>query len=426
MNRRNWLLLGLVLTTGPAFAQNDEPGEEPPDRFAALREKAGQLIAGMQQLSDWDTHYAYMIDSVERVYERNDWVSEPDLFSLDLMREVERIPPWQVRERMDAAFEIVGDRYLLDESQTQKLRQLVIRENVKLFSKHADRVMDYALDAISTRAAGEPFTPEQVARWVELAEPVFNDSRESFNRTATEFMHVLGPEQRELLQADIAAANQRIEVVAKMTERWKRGEWTPEQWGMEDDPIQNSRTPVDGQTLASAVQSGDGESAGEAPGATDGRRVPATPTREGARPTGGQAGEPPARAGAPAAGPPADRPDRKPTPTGEKQQDDEWTRYVKEFIAKYKLNDEQQQRAWLFHVDAKKRGDATRARFDRLTADLKGAEDPRAKERLKDYTEQQAGDLNRLFERLKSRLEQLPTRAQRRAAEPAATSQPRP
>ncbi|RMF84151.1 MAG: hypothetical protein D6744_03605, partial [Planctomycetota bacterium] len=329
IRRAGLLILAGVLLGRVAVAQEND--REPHDRFAVLREKAAEIISGMQQLSDWDTHYTYMIDAVERVYERNGWTSEPDLFSLELMREVEQIPPWQVQERMDAAFEIIGDRYLLDESQTQKLRQLVIRENVKLFSKHADRVMDYALDAISTRAAGEPFTPEQIARWAQLAEPVFNDSRESFKRTAQEFMQVLDPEQRELVAADVAAAEQRLEAIAKMSAKWKQGQWRPEDWGMEDDPIQNRAVADDPRQPVDRVAQTHGGEAAAPPTAAGGesenkpaptrRQAAANPGRE--RVTSGSQARP---------APPNRNPSGK---AGEAQPDDEWTRYVKAFIARY-------------------------------------------------------------------------------------------
>ena len=39
-------------------------------------------------------------------------------------------------------------------------------------------MLQYSLEAIRTRAAGEPFTPEQVARWVTLARPVMEDAQQ--------------------------------------------------------------------------------------------------------------------------------------------------------------------------------------------------------------------------------------------------------
>ena len=116
-------------------------------------------------------------------------------------------------EHLHLCAEARGDRYVLNEKQERLLRRIMLRENNALFARHSDRIMGYALEAMQTRAAGEPFTPEQVQRWVELAEPVFQDGRRSIVKAAGEFEAVLEPEQKELLQADLNAANGVVHVI---------------------------------------------------------------------------------------------------------------------------------------------------------------------------------------------------------------------
>jgi hypothetical protein len=328
------------------------------------------------------------------VFERNNWDSESDLFALEMVREVGRIPPWAIQERYDKAMEMVGDRYLLDDEQMASLQDKVIRLNVELFSRHSDRILQYAMEAIQTRAAGEPFTPEQVARWVELAEPVFNDARRSFNAGAEEFMAELDPEQRELVRRDLAATNRRMADVERLGQKWKRGEWDPHDWGLEDDPIQSQA-----------------EFAAETPGA----KLPSVDSgaaqreaREGSHEEAIAREEPRASEPAEPAGPPKD--------------DDAWAKYVRAFIRKYHLNDEQRQRAWLVYRDAKGRDDVFEGRFQRRLAALRermsSADDEKTQAALSKLTEQRRRERDRLFGQLKRRLERLPTRAQRKNAEP--------
>ena len=65
------------------------------------------------------------------------------------------------------------------------------------------------------------------------------------------------------------------------------------------------------------------------------------------------------------------RTDQKTVPPKAPKADDEWARYVRAFIAKYHLNDEQQQRAWLIYGDAKERDDVFGGRFERQMETLR-------------------------------------------------------
>lgn len=223
MNRT--LAIAIVCCQALLAAAQDAPkprrGEEP--GRASLRENVARLFSSFRELSDWDTHYTYMMDAMEKVYARNGWESEPDVFSLSVIREVNAIPPWTPLARFDTLVEIVSDRYLLDERQEVILRTTLIRESNEMFTRHSDRIMQYAIEAIQTRAGGEPFTPEQVARWVKLAEPVFLDSRRRVGVLAEQMTAELEPDQRELLQADLDALNRRMDNVHEMTQCWARG-----------------------------------------------------------------------------------------------------------------------------------------------------------------------------------------------------------
>lgn len=397
------LVILLAFSPGRLYAQQEVPPEQRPEqtrreRLRALREKAWELIQATQALGDWEEHYGYMLDAVERVFERNGWNSESDLFSLEVVREVGAIPPWNVQQRYERFLEMIGDRYLLDEEQMASLRRRLIRANIELFSRHADRIMQYLPEVIETRAAGEPFTPEQIARWTKLAEPVFQDVRGRLNALAADFIEELDPEQRELVERDMAAANRRMRDLERIAQRWKRGQWAPRDWGLEDDPIQNpGGRPLDGSGRNGATSrpaAGDAERLAE----SDAEAEQSGSAEKSVRP-----------------GPDA-------------TDDDPWARYVRAFIGKYHLNDEQQQRAWLIYRDATQRRALFEQRYRRELELLRGrvaaADNEQTRATLRQREDRWEDEQQRLFKLLKRRLERLPTRAQRREAEPGELEPP--
>ncbi len=214
------------------------------------------------------------------------------------------------------------------------------------------------------------------------------------NRAAADFAEQLDPEQRDLAAADLAAANRRVERAREGLAEWRAGRWTPAQWGLQDDPIQNrTARPHD----ADAAEGADPD--GAAPAARDpARRAPGQVPPRDDPPTG----QPPPRDGAPRRAPAA-APEPRIT-------DDPWAAYVRGFIERYRLNPDQQQQAWRIFGSAV-------AQRDRLR------DDPRAPRGTSPPTASQPaatrrhGPAERLFEQLKARLDRIPTRAQRAAAE---------
>lgn len=392
--RRLALSLLFVCTGGAAApGQEARPDEDDGPGLRELQQRAWRLIRATQQL-DWNEQYGFMIDAVEQVYEQNGWDSESDLFSLEMVREVGALPPWEVRERLDRVKQMVGDRYLLTEKQTAEVQQLLIATNLELFSRHSERILQYALEAVETRAAGEPFTPDQVARWTALAEPVMRDAVRTFDSRVNEFAERLDPEQRALVEADLRAANGRVRDIEGMLEGWKRGEWNPADWGLDRDPIQMAAGETD---VPDAVQAGPQRPQRERPQRP--ARRPRRISPAGVAEAGAEDGRPSARQGA------------------SSQPDDAWRRYVQEFIRKYELNDEQQQRCWLVYEDSRSRRDVFGERHERQRAAILAAgASAQAQERLEELDKRWEVDRERLFDRLKRRLDRIPTRAQRTAA----------
>lgn len=111
--------------------------------------------------------------------------------------------------------------------------------------------------------------------------------------------------------------------------------------------------------------------------------------------------------------------------------DDEWERYTHEFIARYKLNDDQSAAAMrVLHDCQEQRTSYLNRQQERIALLQERATGPKKvgdAERITRELDQLREPIQRIFEQqLKPRLDRLPTRAQRQAAESAAASQPTP
>jgi hypothetical protein len=107
-----------------------------------------------------------------------------------------------------------------------------------------------------------------------------------------------------------------------------------------------------------------------------------------------------------------------------------WERYVRQFIERYRLDREQADRAWAIFRECRRRADEyiqrRRDRFTELISQMlaarKAGQNEKAEE-LASQVQRLCEPIDRIFEEsLKPRLEKLPTRAQRAAAEAAPAS----
>lgn len=353
------------------------------DEMTGLERFATHLFDRFRETTDWDAHWTYLGAAIEDIYVQNAWDSEEDAFSLELIETVGAIPPWQFRDRVDAFMNAIGDRYLLDEEQEALFQDTILREAGGLFARHATRLLPDVMESFQTRLAGEPFTPQQVARWTENSAPIFDDARRSFNATSLELLRQLDPDQQSMMLADLSAANRRMDRVAELRELWLRGEWEPGDWGLSEDPIQR----------------------GEVPG---GFQPPPPPP--GAGLPGESVGE---------SGPAGSQPSSRPT-----ADTDPWAAYVRDFIRRYKLDDAQHRRAWVVYRAAVERRAFHQRRHDQKMEHLNGlprAGDERFAARVAELASSHAARIELIFESMKHRLDKLPMRRQRHAAEPTTT-----
>jgi hypothetical protein len=112
-----------------------------------------------------------------------------------------------------------------------------------------------------------------------------------------------------------------------------------------------------------------------------------------------------------------------------KSDKDEWTRYVEDFIRRYNLNDEQQQKAHsLLQQQLERREHYLRRKdreVERIRNMFKQAQGDAQKTALAETAYRRLNEpIDTMFQKLKEKLETLPTRDQRRAAALAETQKP--
>jgi hypothetical protein len=328
------------------------------------------------------------------VFANQGWDSEPDQFALSIAKESAQLPPWDVQGRYDLVVGKLSDRYMLDAAQEDALRDMIMRESNEFIGRNVGRMLPVMTEMAQLRLAGEPFTPEIVQRWSQQMIPMFYEARERLRSRSAEFVETLDPDQRAIVEQDLSATMRRLDRMEQLGADWNDGRWRPDDWGIGEDPIQRGelRNAPDAPTSAAPAAGEGAPGAGDASGQPqqtspqDTATEPSTPAQSQAAPPG------PGSAGGAS---------------------DPWAEHVKQFIARYRLDDGQQQRAWIIYKTAVERREQQARRFDARTSRMIG---PVAQARL---AESRAASEKTIFEELKRRLDRLPTTAQRRAADGA-------
>jgi hypothetical protein len=346
--------------------------DEPPDPPAAEDDARGiARLAGitrqLQQLGDWDSLYETVSPGIDEFWEQRGWTEEADEFARQTLQDVAAIPPWEFQKRMDRLMGAVRDRYELTDAQYDDLQGRTYQFIGGMVWRHGRTFYRQTKEMVETRVRGEPFSPEQVARWTRETEPVFEDERARFEDLADQLASSFTPQQREIYERDLASYRRRMQAVNELRERWEAGDWQPEDWGLQHDPIH--------QPLLDASRA-------EAEG------------RDGTQP---------APSGAESAG------DGSPAEENGVVALDEstWARYVRQFVKHYQLDDAQATAAWSILHELEERA----ADYRRLHRDEFDRVQPEEASTAQVYR-----PLREMFDELKRRLHPIPTDHQRRRA----------
>lgn len=350
----------------PTRAQESKPG---------LGSLLGEQFTGIDRSLrkfDWDAEAKFMTQAINNVFERNEWTAEPHSFARDVAVKVAVIPPWDFPGRLSAITTSVQERYDLTPEAATSFQGAMLREMTGLLMRNATVVIAHGNEMLKTRRMKKPITSEQVARWSKESHDFLEDASKVADKLYEELEPLLPPQSAERLKKDWKAYRTRKDVVDHMVDKWAKGEWDPSHWGLEADPIQNGlQKPPDDPTAAS-------------------REIAAPPPAESFTESSKTTQD--------------DRPDvtrcfSHDPPT--------WYVCVKNFIAEYKLNPAQAESARSIHDELVERATDFVKTHSLLT------KIPRNQRETHDSFQ----PIRDLFEQLQTRLNALPTTAQRENAQ---------
>lgn len=231
-----------VLAVPPLVTAQPSTSDEPPVELdPALLNRFSGLNEGPNRL-DWEAEYPNLGRAMHNVWNRNGWTDEADRFALDAACEIASIPPWEPIKRLNRLNERIEERYgLVGESRT-RFRKTVMRETAGFLMRNAREILEQTSEWMELRSRREPITADQVTRWMEHGDPMLEELNERADRIVKGLERLVAPDKRRILERDLRGLEKRAKVMGEMSERWRQGQWQPEHWGMQDDPIQRSST----------------------------------------------------------------------------------------------------------------------------------------------------------------------------------------
>lgn len=368
-------------------APPDDPaapaGEQPP-----AQPKFREILDESKKLGPWEQNAPLEAEAIGQVFDRNGWNAPEDQFARDLVLRVNRIPPWNQQERQEMFIGALAERYTLSSDQQRRLNRSMQRESLRMTLNHFSQIAPIAMEAVKTRAAGQPFSSEQVARWTTVIRPIAEEGREAIERVSRELARDMNPEQKAALDKDLRALIRRHRTVTQQMVKWENGEWKAEDWGLDRDPI----------------QSGQRQGAASAPAEDSELAAAKAAAQRSLRGGGG---------GAEASGNDNGAAARMAPPAAEH----EWARYVREFAARNEFTNSQRVSAQGILKDMLTRAqhwrEANRPRIAAVEARIRANGDPAGIAKLSAELDQLNAPLRAMFEELKGRIEALLTAEQR-------------
>ncbi len=365
----------------------------------ALFSEANAIASKLYKSGPWSQHAQLIQQSIESLYAQNNWNTELDQFGKRMALEVSRRPPWDFNGRMKIASDMIQQRYGLNDEQVKKLRGKFVQNAFQFFMENAETLLPVVREALDTRLANKPFTPEQVAKWAKVVRPVaerwYAKSGQEITRFSKEH---LTPEQQAKVREDLTIVGKRAKEAYGALRTMERGEWTPRMSGLENDPVH----------VALQARLDAGRPPTESAHARPAPPAPSTPKPPTARSPG------PMRFG-------EKRPTAKTTVTREESSlpdETAWVNYVRQFCVRYGLDKAQQASAYAILQDLQEQAQAYRSsrgdEIRRLEAQVRDADSPELRRDASSELRQVLVGIDELFKELKTRLDSIPTAEQLR------------
>lgn len=386
---------------------------------------------------------------------------------------------------VDNYAKFLGRKYDLTEEQYNFTVDMLRQKANDFIAKHDGDIRDLFEQMFDARAGGT-MSPEELVEWGKRVTPIYEEAKKIVTDGNEEWRSILDDRQKGIHDSDLKLMKTSFQTTDEQLHRIVTGEMSVDEFVNPNkynrgprrapkQPVSTTPDAVDpahgdpgGKQVATAsnvpaaqaLPKGDGSQtpeemeehakleaiAAEKHAADEAaRRAAEEQNGQAPPPEGGEVAPPPAPApegGQPMPPPtPGERPRDRGGKVSAKNFESEWQKYVREFIERYQLNESQTQKANLFLDEAERRAQQAvgakqdeLAKIDKRESELKGSaaargkDSPSAKEleELAKKREAIVAPLSRIFDDLKSKLDKLPTRAQRKAAEEASKKPARP
>jgi hypothetical protein len=300
---------------------------------------------------------------------------------------------WPTQRMLESAIERIteemGKVYSLDEDQMLNTQDLLKQRFPRWMEENRPQLQTLTNEWFEAMIAGDPPSPEHVADWASRALPLFEQFSGLVDETSDDMRTYMTDEQQVLLDGQLAAMRVGMNYMKQRMDTWKDGgydwqsEWPRSEEFKRQEPERRKHLEQEAerQKLIAMGQEPPAAPGGGAPGLT----------------------KPPAQTA--------------PKTNGSK---DDWTVYVESFIKRYQLDEAQQNSARQYLRDGQELRDKhlTRklAEIKTLEEKQKIAKTDEEREQVRVAVERVNRPVEQIFQRLKDKLDKLPTRKQRAAA----------
>jgi hypothetical protein len=332
-----------------------------------------------------------------------------------------------ILDRMDQMVEaytrVLVRKYDLTDEQAE-ITQRLLREKANSFVSRHDGELRDLMDRMFAVRGGATIEPEELQGWGQRVRPLYEEAKRYIVDGNHEWREILTDEQRRIHDEDLRLMEDSFATTESQLDRISSGEMGVDEFRAPQRLVKPRQraTPVAQDAHEPPVQAPVVHQSGEVvqypPGEPVVTHAPPQPRGAPRTPPGSNAAQP------------AGRGARNRPAALARDFEGEWQRYVREFIDKYQLNEEQTAKANSILKDCQEQaGRVVKSRaeqieqLDKQIADLTRSDSKDKGKQITAANEQKNKLLQPvidIFEKqLKPRLDGLPTRAQRRAAEEA-------
>lgn len=329
------------------------------------------------------------------------------------------LSPSVMEKLLDRIAEKMAIDLQFDEAQAEESRR-IFKENVLKFIKQNQREMtQLANEFLEMRLDVNPPSPEAVADWATRATPMLERSKEIVNNVSEQMRPIMNDEQQVKMEASLAAFEVGTNFVGRRLQSWSGGgfdvatDWyrSPGVQKLDRERARELESAVR-QARETKLAALRGEAPQIAEAQSEPLAEPAVPVSSKENPAPADPTQPQTTAPKPAVA--------KAAPAAPK---DEWTIYTENFITRYKLTADQQQKAMTHLGNAQSQRENFLRGKGRQMEDIerkfKAAKSPEEVKGADEQYQQLMKPVERMFGTLKEKLDALPTREQRRSAAPA-------